>query len=320
MVKTDAQTMKELKVQLIKNIAQEPLIKQFHMRLAKPNTWIIEYFNPSGETPRAHLLIGSKYALLIDPTDCPYDIRAYIETYITDKPILVANSHSHGDHTGANWRFDDCTIYMSERCQEEMKKFKDRGVRPDLLGNTNVSQNEGTVIRHGDVIDLGDRIVRAIEIENCHSPTSILLLDETAGILFTGDEIDAGQVNMWTQPVEVFRDNMVYLNTLRDKFDMICCPHNGTPMHADTLNYFIENCERVMSGIEGELDVASTSYLLNPFETRSPESVEYRRWDPVTRRSEWMGTAINYNVDLIFRSDLDKPHRVALTGPNSKPV
>ena len=319
MISTDPKSMAELKKALIEKIAQEPLIKQFHMRLAKPDTWIIEYFNPSQDTPRAHLLIGEKYALLIDPTDCPYDIRAYIENYVTKKPLLVANSHSHADHTGANWRFDDCTIYMSEKCKEALAQMREHEPKPDLLGNVRVSHNEGTVIRPGETIDLGGRIIRAVEIENCHSPTSILFLDETMGILFTGDEIDAGQVNMWTQPVEVFRDNMVYLNTLRDKFDMICCPHNGTPMHADTLNYFIENCERVMSGIPGDTDVGSTSYLLNPFEPRSPESVEYRRWDPVTARSEWMGTAINYNVDLIFRSDLEKPHRTALPGPNVKP-
>ena len=145
--------------------------------------------------------------------------------------------------------------------------------------------------------------------------TTQLYLDETAGILFTGDEIDPGQINMWNIPVETFRKNIVKLLGLRDKFDTICAPHNGTPVHADILRYFLENCDRLMSGIEGDEDVASYSYLLNPFEPRDARSVAFRRSDPVTRRSEWMGTAINYNVDLIFEKDLLKPHRTASPRP-----
>lgn len=308
---TDSKTMKELKVQLMKNIAQLPLIKQFHMRLAKPDTWIIEPFNPSCDVPRVHLLIGEKYAMVIDPTDTPYDLRSYIEMYITQKPLVVANTHSHNDHTYANYLFDDCTIYMSETCQQELEQARSREPRPDVLGNIHVSQNAGTVVRPGDTIDLGGRVIRVLGCTPCHAPSSLMYLDETAGIIFTGDEIDAGQINIWTQPVEVFRDNIVMLLELRDKFDMICCPHNGSPMHADVLKYFLENCDRIMSGIEGDMDKGSTSYLLNPFEPRSADSVEYRRWDPLIRRSEWMSTAINYNIDLIFKRQLNEPHRMA---------
>lgn len=308
---TDHDTMKALKAQLMKNIAQLPLIKQFHMRLAKPDTWIIEPFNPSSDTPRVFLLIGQARALVIDPTDTPYDLRKYIETYITQKPLVVANTHSHNDHTYANYLFDDCTIYMSETCQQDLAQARTRPPRPDMLGNTHVSVNPGTVVRPGDTIDLGGRVIRVLGCTPCHAPSSLMYLDETAGVLFTGDEIDAGQVNIWTQPVEVFRNNIVMLLGLREKFDMICCPHNGSPLHADVLRYFLENCDRIMGGIEGDMDKGSTSYLLNPFEPRSPESVEYRRWDPLIRRSEWMSTAINYNIDLIFRDQLAKPHRTA---------
>lgn len=315
MIKADSSTMNELKRQLMQNMAREPLKKQFHIRLMKPDTWAIEPFNPSCDTPRPHLLIGTERALVIDPTDTPYDLRAYIEQYITDKPLIVANTHSHNDHTYANYLFDDCTIYMSEICQKELAASHARQPRPDLLGNTHVSQNPGTVVHPGDTIDLGGRIIRVLDCIPCHAPSSLMYLDETAGILFTGDEIDPGQINMWNIPVETFRKNIVKLLGLRDKFDTICAPHNGTPVHADILRYFLENCDRLMSGIEGDEDVASYSYLLNPFEPRDARSVAFRRSDPVTRRSEWMGTAINYNVDLIFEKDLLKPHRTASPRP-----
>ena len=312
--------MTELKKEIMRRVSAYPNNKQFDLRLAKPDTWVILPYNPSGnETPRVHVCVGEKYALVIDPTDTPFDVRKFIEENITDKPLLVANTHSHNDHTYANYLFDDCTIYMSEACQKELKEMHESGrVKPDLLGNLHISRNEGTVVKAGDIIDLGNREIEVIEITPCHSPTSLLFLDKKAGVLFTGDEIDPGQINMWNIPVETFRDNMLYLKSRRDEFDMICAPHNGGPVHADILNYFIENCDRLMQGVEGDPDVGSTSYLLNPFESRSAEAVEYRRNDPVTRRSFWKGTAINYNVDLIFNKQLSEPHRLASPHPPKK--
>lgn len=317
--------MNEIRVQIMQNCMKLPVHKQFSMRLAKPGTWIIVPYSPSGmEAPKPHLLIGEKYALLIDPTDTPFDLRAYIRTCITDKPLLVANTHSHRDHTYANWLFDDCTIYMSEMCQQELRARREGPPQlkagEEELGMTRVSQNDGTVVRPGDIIDLGNREIEVFgDFTPCHAPSSLMYLDKTAGILFPGDEIDPGQVNMWNQPVETFRRNILNLIGRRDEFDMICPPHNGTPMHAKCLDYFLENCDRVMSGIEGELDVGSMSYLLNPFESRNPETVKHRRWDPLTRRSQWMGTAINYNAELIFDRQLNKPHqKVSPTPPGSQ--
>ena len=320
MIDTSPAFMTALKKEIMRKVSTYPNNKQFDLRLAKPDTWVILPYNPSGnETPRVYVCIGEKYALVIDPTDTPFDVRRFIEENVTDKPLLVANTHSHNDHTYANYLFDDCTIYMSEQCQKDLQEMRASGrIKPDLLGNCHISENPGTVIHPGDVIDLGNREIEVIGITSCHAPSSLLFLDRTAGILFTGDEIDPGQINMWNIPVETFRDNMVYLYSRRDEFDMICAPHNGGPVHADILKYFIENCDRVMAGIEGDLDVGSTSYLLNPFENRPAEAIAYRRNDPVTRRSYWKGTAINYNVDLIFNRDLEKPYRRAYPNPPKK--
>jgi len=315
--------MSALKVEIMRRCMELPLKKQFSMRLVKPDTWIIAPYSPSGmEAPKPHLLIGQTHALLIDPTDTPFDLRSYIRQNITDKPLLVANTHSHRDHTYANYLFDDCTIYMSEICQKELLASRAAPrLRPTdiALGMTHVSGNNGTVIRPGDIIDLGNRQIEVLgDFTPCHSPSSLMYLDRTMGILFTGDEIDPGQINMWNQPVETFRQNIVNLIKRRNEFDMICAPHNGSPMHAKCLDHFLENCDRIMCGIEGDPDVGSMSYLLNPFETRDPQTIESRRWDPVTRRSEWMGTAINYNVDLIYNYQLDQPHRTAMVNPPKK--
>lgn len=299
------QTMNEVKHDLIERVRTYPLSKQFSARLVKPNTWAIYPFNPSSDTPRPHVLIGDDYALVIDTTDTTLELRKYIETYITDKPLKVASTHSHFDHTGANWQFADCEIFMSALAWEEVKRMRENWEANPKSKDFPASDYTPTIIGVGDTINLGGRELEILPYNPCHSPTSLIYLDKTYGILFSGDEIDPGQINIWGTPVETFRNNMLSLLERRSQFDMICPAHNGTPIHADTLKYFVENCDRVMSGIEGDMDKGSTSYLLNPFEPRSPESVERRRFDPEIRRSEWMGTAINYNINLIFNSQLE---------------
>ena len=299
------ETMKTVKRELIERVRTYPLSRQFSARLVKPDTWAIYPFNPSSDTPRPHVLVGEKYALVIDPTDTTLALREYIETYITDKPLKVANTHSHGDHTLANWQFADCEIFMSELAWQEIRKMRETWADNPKSKDFPVSDYTPTLIGVGDTIDLGGRVLEIIPYHPCHSPTSLIYLDKTCGVLFSGDEIDPGQINIWGTPVETFRENMLSLLARRDRFDTICPAHNGTPIHADTLKYFVENCDRIMAGIEGDMDKGSTSYLLNPFEPRSPEAVERRRFDPEVRRSEWMGTAINYNVHLIFNSQLE---------------
>jgi glyoxylase-like metal-dependent hydrolase (beta-lactamase superfamily II) len=187
---------------------------------------------------------------------------------------------------------------MSSLAWNEIKASREKGWDSPRQKGHIMGDYVPVLLRPGDVLDIGGREIEVLPYNPCHSPTSLVYLDRTYGILFPGDEIDPGQINIWGIPVETFRNDMLSLK--EHSFDMICPAHNGTPMHAKILDYYIENCERIMSGIEGEMDKGSTSYLLNPFETRPPEVVQERRWDPAIRRSEWKGTAINYNVNLIF--------------------
>lgn len=289
-----------------------PLNKQITRRLAKPDTWILQCYSPNQASPNPHVLIGKKAALLIDPTWTTFDIRRYIEEYVTDKPIWVANSHSHFDHTLANWCFDDCPIYMSEYAWGEVQQ---RRAMDDVQGRW-TGHKRGTYVprflKVGDVLDLGDREIEVLPYEGCHSPGSLVYLDRTYGILFPGDEIDCGQMLVSGRPgsttsVEKLRDNIVrILEGWGDKFDMICPPHNGTPTHAKMLEYLIENCEGIMSGrLVGDPDVGSMSYLYNPFEDRPEEMIRRTIEDPKVLRSEWMGTSIVYNADRIFRSQAE---------------
>ena len=62
-----------------------------------PDTWCIT----DGWGNFIYLLIGKEKAMLIDTCSCEGNVREVVEE-ITEKEIMVVNTHGHFDHTGGN--------------------------------------------------------------------------------------------------------------------------------------------------------------------------------------------------------------------------
>ena len=287
------------------DITTLPVNKQFTRRLIRPDTWIINCYDPNLASPHPYLIIGKERALLIDPTWTKLPLRKYIEEYVTDLPLWVVCTHSHLDHTNAAWMFDDLPIFMSEIAWEETQA---RRLLSDKEGRW-MGHPKGTftakTLKPGDMLDLGGRVLEVLPYRGCHSTGSLLFLDRSAGVLFTGDEIECGQMLVGGRAgspncVELLRDNLASLKAdFGGQFDLICPAHNGAPIDASFLDILIENCERILSGIEGDDDVGSMTSLYNPLEDRPEESIRKVLSDPTTKRSEWQGSSIVYNTQRI---------------------
>jgi glyoxylase-like metal-dependent hydrolase (beta-lactamase superfamily II) len=152
------------------------------------------------------LILGDKRALLFDTGLGIGDIKRVV-TSLTSLPITVLNSHTHNDHVGGNWEFDE--IYGMDT------DF----TRTDAKGSTTDAQAElapGSVcgplpagfdaksystrpfhitkwIHDGDTVDLGGRLLQVISTPG-HTPDEICLLDRKNGLLFTGDNFYAGPI------------------------------------------------------------------------------------------------------------------------------
>lgn len=267
--------------------------KQFSRRLIKPDTWILNGFMDDCAAPHPHVLIGEKYAAVIDTTDLPFNVRKYVETVVTDKPLVTISSHSHSDHTKNNYQFPDRVQYMSEVCWQEVQTNRIKAPQQAP------GDYQATVVKDGDLIDLGGRQIECIDFCGCHSPSSMAFLDLKYGCLFTGDEFEGGQVLLLAgeNSVGVYRDNLLKLKErVAGRANCIGPTHNGSPIDILLLDYMIENCQRIMAGIEGEQDVRSMSFGLNPY----GYSIDWV--DPIhTRRSEWMGTALVYDTRKIYK-------------------
>ena len=271
----------------------------FTRRLIRPGTW---YIHGRPDSSVTYLVIGDTKALVIDPGQNRNNIRNYIET-ITDKPLVVCNTHGHFDHTGSNGQFKNCPIIMSEYAVGDCKRMFPR-VNPS---DYDIDYNP-VGVKNGHVIDLGGRKIEAIWIP-CHSAGSFGWLDHRESILFSGDELESGQVLIGGKRnpdacVERYRDNLLRLKKRSDKIDLICPSHNGAPMDSSVIDLFIENCEMILAGTASpKKDFSSPTYL-GAEDPREPETKAELLADPNTYRHEWKGTSLVFNIKKIFYSDL----------------
>ncbi len=290
-----------------------PVEKVFSRRLICPNTWIISTEGSQNATA-TYLLLGEESALVIDTGEHTYNLRAYIES-ITNLPLIVANTHSHFDHTGNDYQFKDCPIYMSVAATKEVKKNIHMYLNPadfeydyDPIG-----------VEEGFSIDLGGRTVTAISFGH-HSITNFCWLDEKYKLLFTGDEIESGQVLLMGDgpevTIEAYYNDLKRLASIRDegKFTMLCPEHNGSPIDASFIDILIANCEKILGGDPGSTDISSSTFMTpgspqaiereaQSKELKEKDPEEYERMTEMEnrrRRSDYLGSSIVYDIEKTF--------------------
>ncbi len=191
------------------------------------NTWRIE----DGHV-RFFLLCGTERAALIDTGMTNPDARKIAEG-LTELPLIVINTHADPDHIAGNGAFDE--VYMS----------------PAEEDNYRAHSGEGRLIpvREGDVIDLGGRPLRVIDIPG-HTPGSIAILDEKDRVLVSGDSVQNSNIYMFGPR----RDLRRYVESLRrlakygGLFDEIWPMHGSFPVAPDQIGKLIGGAEEILRG------------------------------------------------------------------------
>jgi glyoxylase-like metal-dependent hydrolase (beta-lactamase superfamily II) len=146
------------------------------------------------------LIEGEDRALLFDTGLGIGNMRAVVQQ-LTDKEIVVLNSHTHYDHIGGNYQFETIyamdTEYTRSRAagspHEAVAEFLSEGwVWKDLpdgfIPETYRSHPFGIsrLVGEGDTIDVGGRVLEIL-VTPGHAPDSICLIDRENRLLFTGD-------------------------------------------------------------------------------------------------------------------------------------
>jgi glyoxylase-like metal-dependent hydrolase (beta-lactamase superfamily II) len=137
------------------------------------------------EAPFIYLIEGSTKALLIDSgATSTTTLRETVRGLIGTKPLIVAHSHAHGDHTAGDATFSGQanTTVVAKTVAAVQTQFA-IATWPTSAGS----------------IDLGDRVLDVLAIPG-HETTHIAIYDRRTGLLFTGDTLYPGLlfINDWT--------------------------------------------------------------------------------------------------------------------------
>lgn len=201
--------------------------------------WVIMAQNVS-----CYLLIGEKQAMLIDTAYGQGDLRFLVEK-ITKLPVIVVNTHGHLDHTGGNGFWDHAWMGKGGEIPAKAVNLK-KLPYPDY---------EISFLEDGQIFDLGGRTVEAISI-GAHHGSSFAFLDHKNRSLYTGDEVESGQVLLFVsgedtptqQLVQRHLSNMRKLQSRMDEFDRLYPAHNGAPIGKKYITEFIALSEWILSG------------------------------------------------------------------------
>ncbi|MBO6010323.1 MAG: MBL fold metallo-hydrolase [Oscillospiraceae bacterium] len=120
----------------------------------------------------AYLVVGETGALLIDSGVGQGNVFENARS-VTDKPLRLVLTHGHGDHTGGAKYFDE--VFAGEK---------------EKLQNVEAKVNR---VSEGFEFDLGGRVLKVVELPG-HTPGSIGLHDEAAGVVFAGDMVSQSPI------------------------------------------------------------------------------------------------------------------------------
>jgi len=131
------------------------------------------------EGPFIYLLLGTERALLLDTGTGDAKLRPVVDGLLSGQRLIVAHTHSHGDHVGGDTEFEDVVGKSAE----------------DVATYFGVDDWPNDVVR----LDLGDRVLDIIPIPGHHA-SHIAVYDRTTRLLFSGDSLYPGRLYVFDWP------------------------------------------------------------------------------------------------------------------------
>ncbi|WP_029233502.1 MBL fold metallo-hydrolase [Butyrivibrio sp. VCB2006] len=162
--------------------------KELYIKQLRPYLYLMD----EAHEATGYLVIGDEKALVIDTMNGYNDLFKAVRK-ITDKPVMVVNTHGHPDHILGNVYFDEAYMNPADNFMAE-NFMKDPEIM-EFCTENGLSFPPFKPIKGGDIIDLGGKTLEAYDIPG-HTPGGILLLLKEDRILFTGDSINH---HLWMQ-------------------------------------------------------------------------------------------------------------------------
>ncbi len=212
----------------------------------------------------SYLVLGEDRAAMIDTGNGIGDMRGVAEE-LTDLPLIVVNTHSHFDHTGGNYAFEEVALYDHPFSREKVsgRKHEDIG---NFLGEGMVWKplpqgvDPGTWytrpyhvtqwMKEGDKIDLGGKEFEVIHTPG-HTPDSVSLLERKERLLFTGDIFYLAPIYIYASGTSLDEFIGSFRKMVAADYDYAMPAHNETMVDKDVVEEVLTTAEAIKDGKGG---------------------------------------------------------------------
>ena len=254
----------------------------FEVHAMGPGTWAI--LEPGQwQEVISWLIEGEEKALLFD-TGLGIGNVEQLARALTERELVVLNSHTHFDHVGGNHDFREIlgTEFpfavanaegrTHEQCLRDL--FTEGAVwmpLPEGFDKETCRTREWTVtgyVADGDVIDLGGRSLEVLFTPG-HSPDSLSLFEAGRRTVYVGDTFYPAPLyaHLHGGDFEAYRASAARLATLADRVDLVATGHNEPVQGGAILVETRDAFEAVAAGREP--DETTDSAAIHAFDTFS---------------------------------------------------
>lgn len=214
------------------------------------------------------------------------NIQAEVEK-ITTLPAIVLNTHTHFDHTGDNFRFQEIACYddcfeirnldkghINQFCKDFMQPSSYRNLPPEFKPDEyKIKPSKITKrLRHQDQINIGDRVL-IIHHTPGHSPGSICIEDTKHNLLFTGDSYYRGTIFLHLPGANFgnYIESCEYLYSIISKIEALCPGHNECFAPKNDIALLHEAINGIINNqIEFDINNESKFFQFEHFNLRLP--------------------------------------------------
>ena len=207
----------------------------------RPNVYLID---DAGDST-CYLITGSERALLVDSVNGYEDLKAITKT-LTDLPVIVVNTHGHGDHIYGNVYFEEAWLHPADFALYD--QFF--GYAKDIMEQNNLKPCPVKALEIGQIFDLGGVQLEVVDLSG-HTAGSIGLLDKDARIIYTGDGLNT---HLWMQldhslPISTMLETLRKLKAEHGQdFDYVAHGHTKVLRDKEILDWMIQGCEDILAG------------------------------------------------------------------------
>lgn len=207
----------------------------------RPNVYLID---DAGDST-CYLITGSECALLVDSVNGYEDLKAITKT-LTDLPVIVVNTHGHGDHIYGNVYFEEAWLHPADFALYD--QFF--GYAKDIMEQNNLKPCPVKPLEIGQIFDLGGVQLEVVDLKG-HTAGSIGLLDKDARIIYTGDGLNT---HLWMQldhslPISTMLETFRKLKAEHGQdFDYVAHGHTKVLRDKEILDWMIQGCEDILAG------------------------------------------------------------------------